>query len=103
MSEIEFPDVYRAELDPPTLRALFSDLATHAEVIDVRAKAGARRYAGEERLSLRDAEALLGARAVRGIQVRYRHDGALWMDTLMAGPTKVRLVRMKVPERRLEG
>lgn len=96
-SRVDFPDVYQAELDEPTLARLFEDLEGHAEVIEVRAKSARQAMAGDGTITLAEARALLAARAVRGIQVRYRHGGELWMDTLMAGPTKVRLVRTRVP------
>lgn len=96
---IELPDVHQAELDPPTLARLFEDLATHAEVLEVRAKSASRSMAGAGTISLDEARALLESRAVRGIQVRYRFEGELWMDTLMAGPTLVRLVRTRIPAR----
>lgn len=98
MSEIDFPDVFRAELGAPEVAALFDDLAAHAEVVEVRAKDAARDYARAAQLTLEEARGLVERREVRGVQVRYRHEGALWMDTLMPGPTLVRLVRMKVPE-----
>lgn len=97
MSEIEFPDVFRAELDAEKVAALFDDLAAHAEIVEVRAKDAARDYARAATLTLDEARGLIERREVRGVQVRYRHDGVLWMDTLMPGPTLVRLVRMKVP------
>ncbi|MCZ7680342.1 MAG: hypothetical protein M5U28_16860 [Sandaracinaceae bacterium] len=101
MSEerVDFPDVHQAELDEPTLARLFEDLAAHAEVLEVRAKSASRAMADGGSITLEDARALLASRSVRGVQVRYRHGGELWMDTLMAGPTRVRLVRTRVPSR----
>ncbi|MBX3275655.1 MAG: hypothetical protein KF729_35675 [Sandaracinaceae bacterium] len=96
--DVPTPEVYQAELDPPTLARLFEDLATHAEVLEVRAKHAERAMTGEGTIDLDEARALLETRAVRGVQVRYRHEGELWLDTLMVGPTYVRLVRTRVPE-----
>lgn len=99
MSEdrVELADLYQAELDASTLDALFADLAAHAEIFEVRSKGGARAMAGAEALSLEQARALLAAGAVRGIQIRYRFEGEVWLDTLLAGPTAVRLVRARAP------
>lgn len=95
----DLPELFQAELDAAELAALFDDLAALAEIIEVRAKDGARAHAREQTLDLHEARDLVERRAVRGVQIRYRHAGELWMDTLMPGPTKVRLVRMKVPPR----
>ena len=46
-------------------------------------------------LTLADARRLLEERAVRGLQIRYRYDGADWWDTLMVLPEGWRLVRIR--------
>lgn len=96
MSEIDFPDVFQAELDRDTLAQLFADLAAHATVLEIREKASARARGGVAELSLAEARERLERGDVRAIQIRYRHDGSLWMDTLMKGPSLVRLVRTRV-------
>ena len=98
MSEPDLPEVFQAELDEATLAKLFEDLAAHATVLEIREKSAARsRGEATEALDLERARARLEAGEVRAIQIRYRHEGALWMDTLMRGPTLVRLVRTRVP------
>ena len=46
-------------------------------------------------LTLDDARQHLRARTVRGLQIRYRHDGADWWDTLMVVGVNYRLVRIR--------
>lgn len=79
-----------AELDPETLAALFSDLATLVEIDEVLIKGDATAYAGAT--GLVEAQRALAAGA-RGIQIRYRWAGEAWLDTLMSGPAGIRLVR----------
>lgn len=90
------PRLTAAELDPATLDALFSDLASCVEVDQVLIKDGSGRDAVTA-ASLADARAAITAGA-RGVQIRYRWQDAWWFDTLMRTPTGVRLVRMPVPE-----
>ncbi|MBN8523989.1 MAG: hypothetical protein J0M02_01505 [Planctomycetes bacterium] len=79
-----------ADLDPMTLTALFSDLATLVEIDEVLIKGDATAYAGATGLG--EAQRALAAGA-RGIQIRYRWAGEGWLDTLMSGPGGIRLVR----------
>ena len=51
-------------------------------------------YLTQQQLTLADARRLLEARAVRGLQLRYRYDNADWWDTLMVLPDGFRLVRL---------
>lgn len=94
---VPLPDVYQAELDGALFEALMDDLAEHAEVFAVFVKSGAEERADEPRVALDQARLLLLLGKVRGIQIHYRHDGVTWIDTLMRGPTSIRVVRMKAP------
>lgn len=96
--EIELPEVQQAILDDATLQSLLTDLETDADVREVSLKHGAEAYAGPERVGLREGAALLREGKVRGIQIYYRHAGADWIDTLMALPEGIRLVRMQAPK-----
>lgn len=91
------PELHGGELDHATLAALFDDLEVHADVLDVLVKGAPQGYAQDTPVSLRAAEAALRVGAVRGVQVRYRWDGAEWRDTLLRGPAGVRVVRMRMP------
>ncbi|MGM0577859.1 MAG: hypothetical protein ACQEXJ_19185 [Myxococcota bacterium] len=91
----DLPPVYRADLDPETLDALFADVAAHADLLGCVLKGGAEEYA-DGVCPLGRAHDLLSTRAVRGVQLRYRHDGNEWWDTLIsADPDTVRLVRIR--------
>lgn len=89
------PDLQKADLHPDTLRELFRDVAEHTELVSVTLKGVAEQYTDERPVDLGRAEALLGAGEVRGVQIRYRFDGAQWWDTLMRTPKGVRLVRIR--------
>lgn len=84
-----------AELDPATLAALFSDLATQTTVETVLVKGDATAYAGSS--GLEEARRLFLAGA-HGLQIRYRWQGETWWDTLVRlGDGRIRLVRTRAP------
>lgn len=92
------PDLHTADLDPATFAALFDDLERDAEVLDVLVKGAPTTHASEVPVTLREAQAMLAAGVVRGVQVRYRWEGAEWRDTLLRLPTTIRVVRMRMPD-----
>ena len=96
------PELADALLDDDALEALLRDLAALATIDEIIIKRGAGRVAEEESaaaVALTDVAALLRNRTVRGVQIRYRHDGERWLDTLMLAPpdsaARVRLVRIR--------
>lgn len=91
------PDLHTSDLDAATFAALFDDLERHAEVLDVLVKGDARANASDVPVPLREAQAMLAAGVVRGVQIRYRWEGAEWRDTLLRLPTNIRIVRMRMP------
>jgi hypothetical protein len=95
-SRVDLPDLFRAELDAPARSRLFDELGAHAEVIEVRVKY-ARGVMGAPLTTLAQARALLDEGTALGVLIRYRYEGELWTDTLMAGGAVTRLVRMRVP------
>ena len=95
MSDIKLPDLHETVLDTETLSAYFDDLASHAEVFDVIAKGAPQQYAGEQALDLAGGRALIESGLTRGLQVRYRFQGAEWWDTMICQADGVRLVRIE--------
>lgn len=95
MSDIELPDLQQADLDEATLADLFRDVELAAELIGVTRKDAPEVRATEEPLTLAEAHDLLRTGRTRSIQLRYRHDGAQWWDTLTRTPNGVRLVRVR--------
>jgi hypothetical protein len=92
------PDLYQAQLDDETLAALFADLAALGHELEVAVKQHAQGFS-EERSSwtLAEAQRALCTGEVRGVQVRYAHQGAVWLDTVVRSGSAYRLVRMQVP------
>lgn len=91
------PDLHQSEIDEATLRRLIADIGTHAEILEIIPK-HAPGYVAEipETLQLDEAYQLLANRAVRGLQLRYRHEGKTWWDTLMPLPGGLfRIVRIE--------
>jgi hypothetical protein len=89
------PELTQAVLDQTTLDRLFDDIAGCTRLLDVTVKLSANRMVPQERVTLEEARALLDARAVRGVQLRYLYDGGEWWDTLIATPDGVRVVRIR--------
>lgn len=91
------PDLHQSEIDEATLRQLFTDVGTHGEILEIIPK-HAPGYVAEhpEQLQLDEAFALLVSRTVRGLQLRYRHAGTTWWDTLIPLPGGLfRIVRIE--------
>ena len=93
--DFRLPELTQSYLDADTLDALFADLAACTQVLEVVAKLAPTQMIPNQRLTLDDAHGLITNRKVRGVQVRYRYDGAEWCDTLMAGPDGARVVRIR--------
>jgi hypothetical protein len=95
---LELPPLQQADLDAATLEQLFFDLASGTELLDITYKGGATRMAGDPHaadvLSLAAARDALVIGAVTGVQIRYRHQGREWWDTILRTPSGFRLVRI---------
>lgn len=89
------PPLREAVLDAEELAALLRDIAAFGTVDEIVVKSGPGRVVETMAPALADVEALLATRQVRGVQIRYRHDGAQWWDTLLVVADGVRLVRMR--------
>ena len=96
-SSIDFPELLQSVLGPEELDALFRDIGTLTQVLEVIPKYGPRDYAPESAsaLTLDAARDLLSSGAVRGLQIRYIHEDAQWWDTLLRTPEGVRIVRIR--------
>lgn len=89
------PDLNEALLDEETVQALFRDLAACAEILEVVPKIADRTEVTGAKVSLAEGQALLAEGRARGLQVRYRFEGAEWWDTLLRTPRGIRLVRIR--------
>lgn len=91
----DLPETWESELDDDTLEALFRDIA-QTTVLEVLVKGAPTALTDARRPTLEEARAMLAAGEIRGVQLRYVHDGVEWWDTLLATPTGgVRLVRIR--------
>jgi hypothetical protein len=92
----ELPELHQGVLDSATLDQLVLDIETCTELLEVIPKFGPESYVGEETvIDLKTAVSMLVAGELRGAQVRYKHEGVQWWDTLMATPQGVRIVRIR--------
>ena len=88
----EFHDAF---IDPATLEQLFDDIEGAAEVLAVLIKGGGRERAHGGTLSLDEGREIFLSKKARGLQIRYRYDGAEWWDTLMHTPSGIRIIRIE--------
>lgn len=89
------PPMQIAVLDTATLDQLFFDLAAAAELIEVIVKGGGELHAKAGPPVLDEAREAFVSRAILGLQLRYRHAGKEWWDTLMHTEEGIRLVRIE--------
>jgi hypothetical protein len=92
--EVPLPDVHEALLDASTERALLTDIEALTELLGVTLKGAPTEMVTERPLSLAEALGAWRAGLARGMQLRYRHDGVEWWDTLLRTPAGTRLVRI---------
>lgn len=88
------PQLWQADLDAERLDELFGDLAQVGPVhIVVRHKAHKMVLDERAEVTLAHARELLGDG--KAVQIRYRHEGVEWWDTLTPRGDTVRLVRVR--------
>lgn len=87
--------VYEGELDGATFEDYLADLEELAEVQRILVKESAEAQSEGAPLSLDQARMLLLTGAVRGVQIRYRHQAVEWIDTLVLGTDVIRLLRVQ--------
>ncbi|MFT5679879.1 MAG: hypothetical protein ACI8RZ_000784 [Myxococcota bacterium] len=91
----ELPEVNQELVDAETLGALFRDIGACAKVLEVILKGAPAARAQASRPTLQEAHDLLLSGGVRGVQIRYTHEGEEWWDTLLAMRSGFRLVRIR--------
>lgn len=89
------PPMSEIVLDDEQLAALFDDLQRLVRIDRIVIKTGRGRADAAGPQCLDEAHAMLAQRTVRGVQIRYRYDGAAWCDTLMPVAQGIRLVRIR--------
>ena len=93
---LKLPDLNTSMLDAAQVDQLLRDIELCAQITEIIPKVAARGQVPDTAsLTLAQARELLAARAVRGLQIRYRYEGADWWDTLMLVGDQFRLVRIR--------
>ena len=95
--DFEPPVMNTAMLDAAGVESLLRDIESCTELLEIVPKYSRQCLISEpgERLTFSDARALIQRADVRGLQIRYRHEGAEWWDTLMNQGERWRLVRIR--------
>jgi hypothetical protein len=93
----------QADLDEETLERLLGDLVREAVIDSIAFKGAPDALAASPEgvadpvAALARVREALGAGSAVGVQIRYRHRGRAWCDTLLRTPEGVRLVRSESP------
>jgi hypothetical protein len=89
------PTLQDEEINLTTASTILSDIEHGADVLDVRLKGSASAHVLPGRVSIGLARETFLRGSVAGVQIRYRHQGRHWCDTLMRTPTGARIVRLE--------
>lgn len=90
------PALHSTILDAAQLEQLLGDIEACTEIVEILPKYASRgQVADTAQVTLIQARELLATRAVRGLQLRYRYDGADWWDTIMVTGDQFRVVRIR--------
>lgn len=93
---LKLPDLNMTLLDADQIEQLFRDIEQCAQITEIIPKYAERGHVPDSAgVTLAEARQLLANRSVRGLQIRYRYDGADWWDTLMLTGGQFRLVRIR--------
>lgn len=91
------PELLQSDIDDSTLRQLITDIGTLTEILEIIPK-HAPGYVEENPapLQLDEAYRMLSERTLRGLQLRYLHQGTTWWDTILPQPGGLfRIVRIE--------
>ncbi len=90
------PELHSSTLDAAQVAQLLADIEACTELTEILPKfAAQQRVPDTAAVTLAQAREWLSSRAVRGLQLRYRYDGADWWDTLMQDGDRYRIVRIR--------
>ena len=90
------PELHSSSLDDAQVAQLLTDIEVCTELTEILPKfAAQQRVPDAASVTLAQAREWLATRAVRGLQLRYRYDGADWWDTLMQDGDRYRIVRIR--------
>jgi hypothetical protein len=92
----ELPALHATTLEFAQVEQLLTDIEVCTELQEILPKYAAQGHVLETaQVTLAQARELLSARAVRGLQLRYRYEGADWWDTVMVLGEQFRVVRIR--------
>lgn len=92
----KLPELNMTLLDAAQVEQLLRDIEACTKITEIIPKYATRGHVPDtSAVTLAQARELLAARAVRGMQLRYRYEGADWWDTLMLVGDQFRLVRIR--------
>lgn len=97
MTDTPLPPLYQGTLDADGVAALLGDLGACATIIELRVRSRSGRPSDALTPSIENLAAALSDDATSAVQVAYRFDDKVWVDTLLtsgATPGGVRVVRM---------
>ncbi|MBT9556288.1 MAG: hypothetical protein IV100_09680 [Myxococcales bacterium] len=97
MTDTPLPPLYQGTLDAAGVAALLRDLAACASLVELRVRSRSGRPSDSLTPSIENLTSALADGTTSAVQVAYRYDDKVWVDTLLtsgAPPGGVRVVRM---------
>jgi hypothetical protein len=92
------PNMQHQVLDDATVARLRDDIAQLTQLLEVKTRDSGTLSSTDPAAAIAEAFTKLLARQTRGVQVRYRHAGQTWWDTLMPTAAGIRLTRVCMDE-----
>jgi hypothetical protein len=93
---MKLPELHSATLDQDAFEALLHDIENCTELLAVIPRFNSRVPVPDlAEVTLERARELVAARAIRGLQLRYRYQDAEWWDTVMVLEEGYRVVRIR--------
>ncbi|MFK7777859.1 MAG: hypothetical protein QM501_07010 [Gimesia sp.] len=91
------PEMREMIFDEEQLASFLSDLKEFTKIESIQIKGGETSHADDPQLNLDDAFSALKTDSVRGIQIRYNHNGFDWSDTVFNAAKDYKVIRCQHP------
>ncbi|MCA9019739.1 MAG: hypothetical protein KDA65_01570 [Planctomycetaceae bacterium] len=91
------PEMREMIFEEEQLASFLSDLKEFTKIESIQIKGGETLYADEPQLKLDDAFTALKTGSVRGVQIRYNHNGFDWTDTVFNTANDYKIIRCQHP------
>ena len=96
------PEMREMVFDEEQVASFMDDLKNLTQIESIQTKGGKSLHADESQINLDDAFTALKKGEIRGIQIRYRHNGFDWTDSVFIVANDYKIIRCQHPVRENE-